>query len=704
MTTYKLQITGMSCAACSARIEKVLNRMDGVSEASVNLATEQATVQVNDNDAEQSDIIAKIEKAGFGAHPITDQKGKEAETGNTFERSTLIVCLLLTAPLVAPMLAMPFGGQFHLNGYIQLFLALPVQIVAYYRFLPSAMGAIRAMSGNMDVLVCLGTSAAFGLSLYLLFGTSEQQPELYFEAAAAVTSLVLLGKWLENRAKHGVTQAIRALIKLRPETARKLVDGKHVSVSLNDVQLNDTIVVKPGENIPVDGIIINGESEVDESMLTGESLPVAKSIDSPVTGGSLNGSGLLLVKTTKIGEETMLAKIIEMIQGAQASKAPVQKLADKIASIFVPIVCLVSLITFTGWMVADAPVELAIINAVTVLVIACPCALGLATPTAIMAGTGVGAKHGILIKDAQALEIANKVQTIIFDKTGTLTEGRPQIVEQVGRDYYEIAASLQQGSEHPLAKAFPTDTPKEVIYFKAIAGQGILGTIEGMEYRLGNRKHMNHPLGAFEQAANQLEQQGKTVIWLENKQQILTIFALEDTLRKTSSDSIILLKKNNIKSIMLSGDHQKTAERLAKKIGIETVFANVLPNEKANKVIEIKKHGNLVAMVGDGVNDAPALACADVSFAMATGSDVAIHSAGVTLMRADPMLVPQAIDISKATYRKIQQNLFWAFIYNIIALPAAAFGLLNPVIAGAAMALSSVSVVTNSLLLKRWKP
>ena len=703
MSQYKLQITGMTCAACSARIERVLNKMDAVEEASVNLAVEQATVHTSNDTIQIEDLIAKIEKAGFGAEAVNDNKPQEEEKTDNIELITLIACLALTVPLVAPMVGMPFGKDWHLNGWVQLILATPVQIVAVHRFYKSAWGAVKGLTGNMDLLVALGTTAAFGLSLYMLLSPSEGIPALYFEASAAVTSLVLLGKWLENRAKHGVTQAIRALMHLRPETARRLQNGIEQTVAITAIRLNDHIIVKPGEHIPVDGIIIDGASEVDESMLTGESMPVSKLLEDTVTGGSINGSGLLTIKTTAIGQETVLSKIIEMIQGAQASKAPVQKLADKIAAIFVPIVCVIAVITFIGWMFAGVTSDQALINAITVLVIACPCALGLATPTAIMAGTGVGAKHGILIKDAQSLELAHKIDSVVFDKTGTLTEGKPELIKVIG-GHEDIAASLQQGSEHPIAKAFKSNELQPVSNFKATVGHGIEGSIDGVTYRLGNRKHIALDTTVFEEEANSFEQAGMSAIWLANEKEILALYGIGDKVKVTSTPSVSELKRKNINPILLSGDNNKTANFVAKQIGIETIIAEVLPDEKAGHIEDLKNKGHTIAMVGDGVNDAPALATADVSFAMGTGSDVAIHSAGITLMRADPRLVPQAIEISKATYRKIQQNLFWAFIYNVIALPAAAFGLLNPVIAGAAMALSSVSVVTNSLLLKRWKP
>lgn len=707
MTEYQLNITGMTCASCASRIEKVVNRLDGVEQASVNLATEQATVQLTNDQLTAHDIIVKIEKAGFGATLMDDSTpdNQEEETQKHLrqDKMTVLFCALLTIPLVAPMAGLLIGQNWHLNGWVQFALATPVQIIAAKRFYKSAWGALKAFTGNMDLLVSIGTTAAFGLSLYHLLSPSAHASMLYFEASAAVTTLVLLGKWLESRAKHGVTAAIRALMHLRPETARRVKDGKEETVAIQLIQKGDHVLVKPGEHIPIDGIILEGHSQVDESMLTGESMPIDKNINDLVTGGSINGSGLLTIETTAIGKETTLAKIIEMIQGAQATKAPVQKLVDKIAAVFVPIVCVIALITTVGWVIAGATYEQALINAITVLVIACPCALGLATPTAIMAGTGVGAKNGILIKDAQSLELAHKIDVVVFDKTGTLTQGKPQLIEQTG-GFLDIAASLQQGSEHPLAKAFLSDNITPIKNFKATSGKGIEADIADTHYRLGNRAHMTNGLSDFDPLAVEMEKNGLTVVWLENETKVLSLFAIGDKIKDSSTKAISRLKSNGITPIILSGDNTVTARAVAHSIGVEEVIAQVLPDEKAGHIERLKQNEHVVAMVGDGVNDAPALASADVSFAMGTGSDVAIHSAGVTLMRPDPLLVEQAINISKATYRKIQQNLFWAFIYNIIGLPAAAFGLLNPVIAGAAMALSSVCVVTNSLLLKRWKP
>lgn len=710
---YKLQIDGMTCATCSTRIEKVLNRMEGVENATVNLAIEQASITVIPQGLSEQDIITKIEKIGFGARTIGDTPTEHDQKSNLFEKITFFTCVILTLPLVAPMLAMPFDLNWHISGWAQFILATPVQIIAGLRFYKSAWAALKGLTGNMDLLVSMGTTAAFGLSLYILFAFPSTNPDLYFEASAAVTTLVLLGKWLETRAKDGVTAAIKSLMKLRPQTARRLDEkNQTTTIAITDVVLKDRILVKPGEHIAVDGVIIDGHSQVDESMLTGESMPVSKQVGDTVTGGSINANGLLTLETTAIGQETVLAQIIEMIQGAQASKAPVQKLVDNIASIFVPTVCLIALITFGGWMIQGAGAELAFINAITVLVIACPCALGLATPTAIIAGTGVAARHGILIKDAESLELAHRTSICVFDKTGTLTKGKPEllnIITAMGheeQDVLHIAASLQQGSEHPLAKAFlnKSDNLKPITNFQAVVGQGICAQVGESSYKLGNRKLLDRDTQAFEEQAQAFENQGKSVVWLADEKKILALFAIGDKVKVTSSFAIKILKNMNITPILLTGDNIRTAQTVADEIGIETVVANVLPNEKAEHVQALKTPGQTLAMIGDGVNDAPALALADVSFAMGTGSDVAIHSAGITLMQTNPELVAQAIEISKATYRKIQQNLFWAFLYNVIALPAAAFGLLSPIMAGAAMALSSVSVVSNSLLLTRWKP
>lgn len=703
MKTYKLQINGMSCAACSNRIEKVLNKMEGVQSARINLASEIGYVDTNDDQANVTYIIARIEKIGFGASEITDNAPQAPKTIDQSLRWTLMICLILTTPLVLPMVAMPFGQDWHLSGWVQFLLATPVQAIAVWRFYPSAWGSVRGLSGNMDLLVALGTTAAYGLSLYILLSTQGAAHGYYFEASAAVTSLILLGKYLESRAKHGVGEAIHALMALKPDVATRLDGLNQEIVPLSKIQTGDLILVKPGETIPVDGEVIKGTSEVDESLINGEPLPKFKTTLSTVTGGSINGTGQLTVKTTAIGQDSTLNRIIELIQGAQASKAPIQKLADRISGIFVPVVICIAVVTFIGWLVAGATSEFAAVTAITVLVIACPCALGLATPSAIIAGTGLAAKHGILIKDAQALETAHRVTTVVFDKTGTLTEGRPQLMDHWG-GHLPIAASLQQASEHPIAKAFPKDDLKTVHDFQAVPGKGVTAKIDGRLYRLGNEKMMSQDINVFAAKVAPWKEAGWGIVWLEDEKQILGAFAIGDAIKPTAHLSIEHLQEKGIVPHLLSGDTQAMASTVASNVGITHIKADVLPSEKENYIKELKTTGEeTIAMVGDGINDAPALARADIGFAMSSGADIAMESAPITLMRPDPNLVPMAIEISKATYRKIQQNLFWAFVYNVVSLPLAAFGLLNPVIAGAAMALSSLSVVSNALLLKRWK-
>jgi len=608
-----------------------------------------------------------------------------------------------------------------LPAWVQFALATPVQFILGARFYIAAWKAVRAGAGNMDLLVALGTSAGYGLSLYQWANTAPgSMPHLYFEASAVVIALVLLGKYLESRAKRQTASAIRALEALRPERAIQLIDGQERDVAISALRLNDLVVVKPGERFPVDGEVIDGQSHADEALISGESLPVPKQPGDKVTGGAINGEGRLLVKTRALGAETVLARIIRLVEDAQAGKAPIQKLVDKVSQVFVPTVLVIAVFTLAGWLLAGAPLETALINAVAVLVIACPCALGLATPTAIMAGTGVAARYGILIKDAEALERAHEVTAMVFDKTGTLTSGTPRIAHLSAVDGNEDvllqwAGALQQGSEHPLAKAVLDACTARDLNIEAVAasqalpGRGIAGTVQGRDLALGNRRLLEESgltMGTLAQSAQAWEAEGRTLSWLIERgaqPSVLGLLAFGDTLKPGALEAVQQLTARHISSHLLTGDNRGSARVVAEALGISDVHAEVLPADKAATIVELKKTG-VVAMVGDGINDAPALAAADIGIAMGGGTDVAMHAAGITLMRGDPRLIPAALEISRKTYAKIRQNLFWAFVYNLIGIPLAAFGFLNPVLAGAAMALSSVSVVSNALLLKTWKP
>jgi P-type Cu+ transporter len=637
------------------------------------------------------------------------------------ERWALVLAIVLALPLVLPMLLMPLGIHWMLPAWAQFVLATPVQFVLGARFYRAAWKAVKAGAGNMDLLVALGTSAGYGLSLYeWAIAAPGTTPHLYFEASAVVIALVLLGKYLESRAKRQTASAIRALEALRPERALRVVDGQEQDVAISDLRLNDLVLVKPGERFPVDGEVVEGQSHADEALISGESLPVPKQPGDKVTGGAINGEGRLVIKTLALGTETVLARIIRLVEDAQAGKAPIQKLVDKVSQVFVPVVLLIALATLLGWWLYGAPIETALINAVAVLVIACPCALGLATPTAIMAGTGVAARFGILIKDAEALERAHEVSAVVFDKTGTLTSGTPQIAHLAALDgdeahLLQAAGALQRGSEHPLAKAVldacatrQLNVP-DVADSQSLTGRGIAGTLEGRRLALGNRRLLDETgltPGSLADSATAWENEGRTLSWLIEQSpepRVLGLFAFGDTLKTGAQSAIQQLTARHISSHLLTGDNRGSARVVAQALGITDVHAEVLPADKAATVAELKKTG-VVAMVGDGINDAPALAAADIGIAMGGGTDVAMQAAGITLMRGDPRLVPAALDISRKTYAKIRQNLFWAFVYNVIGIPLAAFGFLNPVLAGAAMAFSSVSVVSNALLLKFWKP
>jgi len=718
--TMTFAVGGMTCASCSGRVEKALRKVPGVVSAEVNLATEMAEVKGSLNAIDPAKLIATIEKAGYTAHEVL-QDHPENSTPHTEPFWPVALAIVLALPLVAPMLAALFGLDWMLSGWWQFALATPVQFWLGARFYRAGWKALRAGAGNMDLLVALGTSAAYGLSVYqLLTHGSHGMAHLYFEASAVVIALVLLGKWLEGRAKRQTTEAIRALQALRPETARVRRDGQDTELPIAQVRREDVVVVRPGERVPVDGVVVEGASEVDESLITGESLPVAKHTGDRVTGGAVNAEGLLLVRTTAIGAETTLARIVRLVESAQARKAPIQRLVDKVSEVFVPVVLVIALVTLLAWGLMAGDWEAAILNAVAVLVIACPCALGLATPTAIMAGTGVAARHGILIKDAQALEVAHKVRVVVFDKTGTLTEGKPELVaaEAAHGERASLlanAAAIQAGSEHPLARAVLQVASSEGITFaaatqvRALAGRGVAAMVGTQDLRLGSSRLMqelNVDLGALADRATALQAQGRTVSWLADvtaQPVLIGLLAFGDTVKRSAATAISTLRQHGVRTVLLTGDNPGSAALVGTQLGLDEVQAEVLPQDKAARIEGLKAGGHTVAMVGDGINDAPALAAADVGIAMSTGTDVAMHAAGVTLMRGDPALVWDAIDISQRTYAKIRQNLFWAFAYNVVGIPLAAFGLLNPMVAGAAMALSSVSVVTNALMLRRWR-
>ncbi|TFZ22575.1 copper-translocating P-type ATPase [Stutzerimonas stutzeri] len=720
--SLELAIDGMTCASCVGRVERALLKVPGVRSAAVNLASERAHVEVL-GPPDPAALIQAVEAAGYHATASSERRpAADAERRLQRERWAVIAGLLLAAPLVLPMFGELFGQHWMLPAWIQFLLATPVQFVLGARFYVAGWKAVRAGAGNMDLLVAIGTSAGYGLSLYQWWATpAGQMPHLYFEASAVVIALVLLGKYLESRAKRQTSAAIRALEALRPDRATRVIDGREEDVAIAALRLDDLVLVKPGERFPVDGEVVEGESQADEALISGESLPVNKAPGDRITGGAINGEGRLLVRTTALGGETVLARIIRLVEDAQAAKAPIQKLVDKVSQVFVPAVLVIAVFTLIGWLLTGAPAEVALINAVAVLVIACPCALGLATPAAIMAGTGVAARHGILIKDAEALEVAHAVNAVAFDKTGTLTSGKPQIIhlhalEGDEASLLRLAGALQRGSEHPLARAVLERCEADGVAVpdvqksQALSGRGIAGTLDGRQLALGNRRMLDEfglQPGELLDTAQRWEAEGRTLSWLVEsapQPRVLGLFAFGDSLKEGAAAAIAALDARHIRSHLITGDNRGSARVVAEALHIDDVHAEVLPADKAATVAELKKGGAVVAMVGDGINDAPALAAADVGIAMGGGTDVAMHAAGITLMRGDPRLVPAALEISRRTYRKIQQNLFWAFIYNLVGIPLAAFGFLSPVVAGAAMALSSVSVVSNALLLRSWKP
>jgi len=723
------KISGMSCAACSARIEKRLNRIEGV-KAAVNLATEKANIEYDSAKVKSAELIKTIEALGYKAEKIEnvslDKEKEQREKEIKRLRAELITSAVLSSPLIMAMLLMLVNIDiaFLHNEFFQLIVATPVQFIIGFRFYKNAYHALRAKSANMDVLIAMGTSAAYFFSIYNGFfaphkETGMMMKELYFEASAVIITLILLGKYLEAVAKGKTSEAIKKLMGLQARTARVIRNGVEEDIPVEDVEVSDVIVVRPGEKVPVDGKIIDGNSSIDESMLTGESLPVEKKAGDLVIGATINKFGTFKFEATKVGKDTALSQIIKMVEDAQGSKAPIQKIADQVSGIFVPSVIGIAIITFLIWYFTSGSITSAIVSAVAVLAIACPCALGLATPTAIMVGTGKGAEHGILIKGGEHLEMAYKLTSVVLDKTGTITKGQPEVTDIVSlgnmdkAEILRLTAVSEKSSEHPLGVAIYEKGKAEFgnlpdpDKFEAIPGRGIMSIIEDKTIYIGTRKLMTEKdidISKTETEIVKLEDEGKTAMLLAVNNRIEAIVAVADTVKEHSKEAIEELKKMGIEVYMITGDNKRTANAIAKQVGITNVLAEVLPENKAEEVEKLKKQGKIVGMVGDGINDAPALATADIGMAIGTGTDVAIEAADITLMRGDLRSIPTAIKLSRKTMRKIKQNLFWAFIYNIVGIPFAAFGMLNPIIAGGAMAFSSVSVVSNSLSLKGYNP
>ncbi|BBQ31178.1 heavy metal translocating P-type ATPase [Aeromonas caviae] len=719
--TILFQITGMTCAGCSARLNKTLAALPGVISADVNFSIEQARIVLVPGMQTPAALREQIEALGFGAQlaqgsasgrrqQLLEREAQEAASARQAQ-TRVIVSTLLTLPLLVGMLAMAGLFPWHLPAWLELLLATPVQFWIGARFYRGAWLAIKNRSANMDVLVATGTSAAYFYSLYLLLNLGvAASGQLYFEASAIIITLISLGKLLEARARRSTQSAIRELMALRPETATVWRGERWQSVAIDEVLRGDRLQVLVGERVPVDGRIVSGESELDESILTGESLPVLRSAGDKVLGGAINRSGVLEIEATTVGEDSSLSKIIALVENAQMGKAPLQQLVDKVSAVFVPVVMAIALFTLLVWYAITSDFGQALLAAVAVLVIACPCALGLATPAAIVTGTGVAARHGILIKDVDTLQKAHAIKALIFDKTGTLTQGRPVLASWSGNDeQLRLAAALQQASEHPLALAMREAVGKEVTLPQPEAvevrvGAGIVGQVAGHTVAIGNGSLLAQ-LGIEVPAQDKQPADGATRVWVAIDGVVAGIAALADTLRPESPDAIATLRQRGIASWLVSGDAPAPVAHIAAKLGLDGAFDSVLPAGKVEKVEALRAQtSGLVAMVGDGVNDAPALAAADVGIAMGSGSDVAMETASITLMRSDPRLVADAIDISAATWRTIQQNLFWAFVFNIIGIPLAALGYLSPELAGAAMALSSITVLSNSLLLKRWQP
>lgn len=717
-----ISVSGMSCAACVSRVEKALTRLPGVKSASVNLALEKAVVRYDSSQVRSADLLEAVNRSGYGAALAVSGGNDPIEKARAEENRKALRMLafssILTAPLLAGMVFMLFGNPFPFlhNPWFQLALAAPVQVIAGARFYKKAWLGLRALSPGMDLLVALGTTAAFLLSIYNMW--SGHAHNLYFEASASVITLVLAGKTLETLAKNRAGKALKKLLQLRPVTARLVRESIETEIPAAELETGDLVSVRPGELIPSDGLVINGISGVDESLLSGESMPVMKEKDSEVTGGTQNLNGRLLVRVSRTGDETVLSRIIRIVEEAQQTKAGVQKLADRVSAVFVPVVMTVSAVSFAGWMLSGAGIEKALIAAVSVLVIACPCALGLATPAAILAGTGKGAENGILIRNPEALETAYRVDTIVLDKTGTVTSGRPSVTDfsvmnSFGQDeVLALAGAVEKHSEHPLAAAVSAFIQQKNIVlpecheFEAFPGKGVKAQVEGRTVLAGTADFlsaMGVDPGIADALHTRLTGLARTPVLIAIDGRTAGIFGIADTVRPDSRNAVESLKKMKLRVVLLTGDNTATAEAVAKETGIDLVKARVLPDMKAKEIENLRAFGHTVAMAGDGINDAPAIASADLGIAMGSGSDISMETADITLMHSSLLSIPAAIRLSRATMGKIRQNLFWAFIYNIIGIPFAALGLLNPVIAGAAMALSSVSVVTNSLLLYRTK-
>lgn len=728
--TVDLQISGMTCAACANRIEKGLNRLPGVIRATVNLALESARVEYDSSETKAEAMIRKVEQLGYGAKVKEDKmdddhRRKEIET----KQRRLLVSALLSVPLLWAMVkhftftSWIWLPPIFMNPWFQFALATPVQFIIGRQFYKGAFHALRNKSANMDVLVALGTSAAYFYSLYVTLasrGDGGNHAELYYETSAVLITLILLGKLLEAKAKGRTSAAIRKLMGLQAKTALVVRDGKEVNIPIEQVQVNDVIIVKPGEKIPVDGEVIDGSSSVDESMLTGESMPVEKRVGDVVIGATINKQGRLVMRATRVGKETALAQIIQVVEEAQGSKAPIQRMADTISGIFVPIVVGIAALTFFIWffVVDDGQFANALEKAIAVLVIACPCALGLATPTSIMVGSGRAAEMGILFKGGEHLEGTHQIDTVLLDKTGTITSGKPTLTDMFvadgfnEEDFRTWVGAAEKNSEHPLAEAIvegithnPISLPA-VEDFASIPGHGIRAVVHGKEILIGTRRLMANDQVHVEPMIplmNELESAGKTAILVAVDKKYAGLLAVADPVKETSKEAVRRMKELGLEVIMVTGDNERTAQAIGQEVGVDRVLAEVLPEEKAEAVKKLQQNGKKVAMVGDGVNDAPALATADIGMAMGTGTDVAIEAADVTLIRGDLNRMVDAIQISRKTMRNIRQNLFWAFAYNVIGIPVAAFGFLEPWIAGAAMALSSVSVVLNSLRLQRIK-